>query len=336
MTKEQAIHKVISIAQNEVGYLEKASNSDLDSKTGNAGSANYTKYWRDIMPSYQGEPWCACFVTWCLAQAFGKDKAAMLLRHYPYVYCPTMESMFTLNANPKKGDIVIFKRNGTFVHTGIVTAVDGDYFETIEGNTSGGSSIVANGGGVFRKSYYNSNLPGTKFITPDWSIVSSKSVAYWADEYLQKLIDKKYITDKSLWSKYQDPVSKAQAVALLDKCLGGTWYSEEAQPDVHWAQPFIYSLCGKGVIVNKDIYLENPDNAITKAQLLALIAKIVNDGKSELSAYENTPNDHWGRNYLNYLCDKEVIATPDAWCDDFEGSVTRENFMALVCKAFKL
>ena len=25
-------------------------------------------------------------------------------------------------------------------------------------------------GGVFRKSYYNSNLPGTKFITPDWSI----------------------------------------------------------------------------------------------------------------------------------------------------------------------
>ena len=170
MTKEQAIHKVISIAQNEVGYLEKASNSGLDSKTGNAGSANYTKYWRDIKPSYQGEPWCACFVTWCLAQAFGKDKAAMLLRHYPYVYCPTMESLFPLNANPKRGDIVIFKRNGTFVHTGIVTAVDGDYFETIEGNTSGGSSIVANGGGVFRKSYYNSNLPGTKFITPDWSI----------------------------------------------------------------------------------------------------------------------------------------------------------------------
>ena len=44
MTKEQAINKVIFIAENEVGYLEKASNNKLDSKTKNAGNANYTKY----------------------------------------------------------------------------------------------------------------------------------------------------------------------------------------------------------------------------------------------------------------------------------------------------
>lgn len=81
--------------------------------------------------------------------------AKKLLRHYPYVYCPTMASLFTLNANPKKGDIVIFYRNGTFKHTGIVTSVSGDYFTTIEGNTSGGSTIIANGGGVCRKGYYN-------------------------------------------------------------------------------------------------------------------------------------------------------------------------------------
>ena len=66
-----AIDKLISIAENEVGYLEKKSNSQLDSKTANAGSANYTKYWRDIMPDYQGQPWCACFVTWCFVKAFG-------------------------------------------------------------------------------------------------------------------------------------------------------------------------------------------------------------------------------------------------------------------------
>jgi len=165
-----AAEKVINVAKNEVGYLEKASNSSLDSKTGNAGSANYTKYWRDIYPDFQGEPWCACFVTWCFVQAFGKDTAAKILKHYPYVYCPTMANLFTLNANPKKGDIVIFKHNGTFTHTGIVTGVDGDYFTTIEGNTSGGSTIIANGGGVCAKGYYNSNLPGTKFCTPDWSI----------------------------------------------------------------------------------------------------------------------------------------------------------------------
>ena len=43
-----AIDKLIQIANAEVGYLEKSSNSQLDSKTANAGTANYTKYWRDI------------------------------------------------------------------------------------------------------------------------------------------------------------------------------------------------------------------------------------------------------------------------------------------------
>ena len=47
---------VLGIAEEEIGYLEKKNNSKLDSKTGNAGSANYTKYWRDIKPSYQGQP----------------------------------------------------------------------------------------------------------------------------------------------------------------------------------------------------------------------------------------------------------------------------------------
>ena len=37
------INKLIQIAKNEVGYLEKKSNAQLDSKTGNAGSNNYTK-----------------------------------------------------------------------------------------------------------------------------------------------------------------------------------------------------------------------------------------------------------------------------------------------------
>lgn len=168
----KAINAIIAIATAEVGYLEKATNSNLDSKTANAGSNNYTKYWRDIYPAYQGQPWCACFVTWVFVQAFGKAMAQKLLKHYPYVYCPTMADLFTLHANPKMGDIVIFKHNGVFTHTGIVIKVSGDQFWTIEGNTSGGSSIIANGGGVCQKTYLNSNLPGTKFITPDYSMVN--------------------------------------------------------------------------------------------------------------------------------------------------------------------
>lgn len=172
---DKNIERLILIAKNEIGYLEKKSNIQLDDKTANAGSNNYTKYWRDIKPSYQGQPWCAVFVSWCFMKAFGLDKAKKLLKHWPYVYCPTMSELFTLNTYPKIGDIVIFYHNGTFTHTGLVTAVVGDRFYTIEGNTSGASGIIANGGGVCQKSYYNSKLPGTKFCTPDYSLVASST-----------------------------------------------------------------------------------------------------------------------------------------------------------------
>lgn len=177
MIENEAINRVIGVAEEEIGYLEKKSNANLDSKTANAGNNNYTKYWRDIKPSYQGQPWCAAFVSWCLMQAFGLEKAKKLLKHWPYVYCPTLGSLFTKYADPQVGDIVIFYRSGTFAHTGIVTKVQGDRFWTIEGNTSGAFGIIANGGGVCEKSYYNSNLPGTKFCRPDWSLVKSITAA---------------------------------------------------------------------------------------------------------------------------------------------------------------
>ena len=173
ITIDQAIDALIATARAEVGYLEKKSNSQLDDKIANAGYNNYTKYWRDVYPQYQAQAWCACFVSWCMMKTFGLETAKKLLKHWPYVYCPTLGNLFTKHANPQRGDIVIFYRGGTFAHTGIVTKVDGDAFFTIEGNTSGGSDIVANGGGVCSKYYYNSKLPGTKFCRPDYSLVTS-------------------------------------------------------------------------------------------------------------------------------------------------------------------
>ena len=39
--------QLVAIAEAEIGYHEKASNSNLDSKTTNSGRGNYTKYSRD-------------------------------------------------------------------------------------------------------------------------------------------------------------------------------------------------------------------------------------------------------------------------------------------------
>lgn len=235
-----AIDKLIQIANAEVGYLEKSSNSQLDSKTANAGTANYTKYWRDIKPEYQGQPWCACFVTWCFVNAFGKNNAQKLLKHYPYVYCPTMANLFTLNANPKVGDIVIFKHNGTFTHTGIVTSVNGDYFTTIEGNTNGGSTIIANGGGVCRKSYYNSNLPGTKFCTPDWSIVEeSEDLTMSQYNELKELIEKQSAEIADLKNINQQLVNVVQTTIVYD-------FNDDNMP--LWARPAVQAAMDCGAV----------------------------------------------------------------------------------------
>ena len=176
MNKDKAIDALIATAQAEIGYMEKKSNAQLDDKTANVGDGNYTKYWRDLKPSWNGSAWCAVWVSWCMYKTFGLETAKKLLKHendFPYVYCPTLGARFTKYANPQRGDIVIFYRNGTFTHTGIVTKVEGDKFYTIEGNTSNGSTIIANGGEVCSKHYNNSNLPGTKFCRPDYSIVKS-------------------------------------------------------------------------------------------------------------------------------------------------------------------
>ena len=166
--------KVINIALAEEGYLEKSSNSQLDSKTANAGAGNYTKYWRDVYQAFQGQAWCAVFVAWCFMKAFGLEVAKKMLKHWPFVYCPTLAGM-TSNKTPHVGDIILFYRSGEYAHTGIVTGVTASQIQTIEGNTSGASGIVANGGGVCRKTYQRSALASqTKYFTPDWSLAGQQ------------------------------------------------------------------------------------------------------------------------------------------------------------------
>ena len=174
--EKSELEKVIEVAKGELGYLEKKSNSQLDSKTGNAGYNNYTKYWRDVKPEWNGDYWCACFVTWVFQTALGKERAKELLKHYPYVYCPTLAGLFTKYTTPQVGDIVIFWKNGAYAHTGIVIAVNGNTFTTIEGNTSGASSVVPNGGGVCQKTY-NLKDVNAKFCRPAYSSTTITSDA---------------------------------------------------------------------------------------------------------------------------------------------------------------
>jgi hypothetical protein len=133
---------IVQVAQTQVGYMEKASNSNLESFTGNAGTANYTKYgaWYGINPG----KWCAMFVSWCAHEVDAQER--MFER---YSLCATgianfqSQNRFYLSPNrggtyiPQPGDIYFKEANGD-KHTGIVASVrrDGEnvYITVIDGN----------------------------------------------------------------------------------------------------------------------------------------------------------------------------------------------------------
>lgn len=145
------------------------------------------------------------------------------------------------------------------------------------------------------------------------------------------MVAAKIISNLDLWSDFESFVTKAEAAALVDKLTGGTWISEEADASIHWVQPIVISLCGKCVVSDKNTWLNTPDAYISKALCLALVDAATGGTKSQ---YVGRAVDHWARNNLDSLCDKAIVTTPHAWDDDFEGTVTRGNFIALVCKAF--
>lgn len=181
-------NKVISIAEKEIGYLEKASNAYLDDKTANAGSANYTKYARDLAAisglyngNKQGYAWCDVFVDWCFVQAYGAEAAKALLCQpnysagagctYSMQYYKNKGQFYT--SNPVAGDQIFFGTAANSTHTGLVYKVDSVNVYTIEGNTSGASGVVANGGGVCKKSYPLSYGSIVGYGRPNYSSVSS-------------------------------------------------------------------------------------------------------------------------------------------------------------------
>lgn len=140
------IKKMIDIALAEVGYKEKASDSQLDNKTANAGSKNFTKYGRDMHAIDPGtmeyaDAWCDAFVDWCFVQAYGVENARGLLGgafndYTPYSAQLFKDQMSWYTSGPKVGDQVFFQNSERINHTGIIYAVSNGKIYTIEGNSS--------------------------------------------------------------------------------------------------------------------------------------------------------------------------------------------------------
>ena len=141
--------KLLAIAAAEIGYKEKESNSQLDSKTANAGDNNYTKYARDLHAAgyYQanknGYAWCDMFVDWCFLQLTGSKEKGEYLECQTGLYgagCEWSSDCYRragrFDKNPQPGDQIFFGKTDDEEHTGIVEKVENGKVYTIEGNAS--------------------------------------------------------------------------------------------------------------------------------------------------------------------------------------------------------
>lgn len=199
-------NKVIALAESEVGYHEKASNAQLDDKTANSGSGNWTKYARDLDAlgnfyngKKNGYAWCDMFYDWLLVKCFGAEAAKKLLCqpdksagagcYYSALYYKQKGQFYT--SNPQPGDQIFFTyKAGEVSHTGLVVSVSGSTVNTIEGNTSDG---------VYRRSYSIGSSSIYGYGRPNWNMdggttttTPPATATKTIDELAQEVIDGKW------------------------------------------------------------------------------------------------------------------------------------------------
>lgn len=179
MTIQSAIETALNCFRAELGYHEKASNANLDSKTANSGSGNWTKYARDLdrlgnfyNGAKNGYPYCDVTYDWVFVTCFGPDIGRRMLYQplrsagagclYSAQYYKQNGAWYT--GNPQPGDQVFFSyAPGEYSHTGMVESVQNGTVTTMEGNTS---DMVA------RRTYpiNSSNIIG--YGRPNWQLAN--------------------------------------------------------------------------------------------------------------------------------------------------------------------
>ncbi len=217
--------RLIATAEDQVGYLGKKSNSQLDDPRANAGG-KFNRFARDLDTlgdfyngKKNGYDWCDVFVDWCFVTTFGRDIAQKLLCQpdrslgagtgYSLNYYKQKGRFFT---TPQPADQIFFGDSKSTWHTGLVTAVSGGYVHTIEGNAGTPSAVRARKYAIGKKT-----IKG--YGRPDWSIVP-------ADE--QEDDDMKYyntLADVPTW--YKPAVQKAVDKGALKGTGGGLNVSED-------------------------------------------------------------------------------------------------------------
>ena len=204
---------IINEALSWVGYLEKKSNAQLESKTANAGYNNYTifaKWYMDWFneKGYQPAAWCAMFVSDIIYKGAGYQE---IVQHF--AYCPNGVNWFKkqgrwYTSNPQIGDVIFYTNGTRAYHTGLVYNVDSTYVYTVEGNTSSKSGVVENGGAVETKKYKKSYSKIMGYGRPPYENYESKEE--------DTMIYYQYVKDMPKWAQEAFTEAIKQGIVAMD------------------------------------------------------------------------------------------------------------------------
>lgn len=278
--------KVISIAENEVGY---------------EGTSSYSKYGEWY--GYQGG-WCTTFVLWC----FNKAGNALNVKLYGNIVpsggnCNSMISWFknkgryhtrSSNYTPKKGDLVFFdwSGNGSAQHVGIVTSVSGSTVYTVEGNCSG--KVKDRKYTTSGSKPYNNISAIMGYGAPNWN-----SVADGSSKTTKKSTTKKTATTK------KQTTTKSTAKKKSDKKKNSTTKSE-AKTKKNSADSKKETTTKKGKTTARTTEKETAAaiNTVADMKLYAASTEL-EIGDSVQLDYTVEPND--SNAVIGYFCDEENI-----------------------------
>lgn len=328
-----AQEKVVALAKGEVGYLEKATNSQLYDKTANAGRNNWTKYayeiatkWPDFFNGNKnGYEWCTTFYCWLFLTLFGLEKARKML-YVParslaagcYYAIRYYKAAGKYGSTPSIGAQIFFKdANGDPCHTGLVYAFDSAKVYTIEGNTSGASGVVSNGGGVAMKSYSRSYSRIDGYGYPDFSVAEEAAVQTgWIQDgngWWYRLSDGSY--PKDCWRQ-----------------IGGTWYYFDSEGYMVHDTTVTYD--GKTYTFDSDGHVtvagpekeQEDDDMLTYEQFKAFMRQY----EAEVAAQE--PGS-WSAEAREWAEENGIISGDEKGRKMYKKPVTREEAAVMLFRA---
>ncbi len=197
---------------------------------------------------------------------------------YVYQYLKAKGRFFKTPQRADQAIFVTYNADGSvksWQHTGVVEFVKDGYVHTVEGNTSPGNQVVANGGMVCRKKYPLGDKRIYGYVRPLWEMAAAEMTKKEECEMTEKEI-KTLVEDtvKATVDEAINPLDEALSKAIKN-LMPQTFRSVEDVPE-YWREE-ISALVKAGALKGDGTGAINLTQ--TEAKVLAVVERLFKGGE---------------------------------------------------------